>query len=198
MVQTSVRMYIVWWCMQVRNIFGLKYIFTAITGNDLSAFCANVYVYMHSDLSVVCKCANTQKIMYLSLHCWCVCRYINQYKISKHVHVCKTHYYTNCYVSYFSCWCAWHYVNMPTFCWCEVRLACWFFFFNCDTLGVQVIHVINLYHYNDKNHDWINWKKKKSEILFLEFSNCNYQPFEISYIFMLQFWHFKFGILSHN
>lgn len=105
MVQTSVRMYIVWWCMQVRNIFGLKDIFTAITGNDLSAFCANVYVYMHSDLSIVCKCANTQKIMYLSLHCWCVCRYINQYKISKHVHVCKTHYYTNCYVSYFMLIC---------------------------------------------------------------------------------------------
>lgn len=83
LVQTSVRMYIVWWCMQVRNIFGLNDIFTAITGNDLNAFCANVYVYMHSDLSVVCKCANTQKIMYLSLHCWCVCRYINLYKISK-------------------------------------------------------------------------------------------------------------------
>lgn len=81
--KTSVRMYIVWWCMQVRNIFGLNDIFTAITGNDLSAFCANVYVYMHSYLSVVCKCANTQKIMYLSLHCWCVCRYINLYKISK-------------------------------------------------------------------------------------------------------------------
>lgn len=83
LVQTSVRMYIVWWCMQVRNIFGLKDIFTAITGNDLNAFCANVYVYMHSYLSVVCKCANTHKIMYLSLHCWCVCRYINVYKISK-------------------------------------------------------------------------------------------------------------------
>lgn len=81
LVQTSVR--IVWWCMQVRNIFGLNDIFTAITGNDLNAFCANVYVYMHSYLSVVCKCANTQKIMYLSLHCWCVCRYINLYKISK-------------------------------------------------------------------------------------------------------------------
>lgn len=105
MVHTSFRMYIVWWCMQDRNIFGLKDIFTGITWNDLSAFCANVYVYMHSDLSVVCKCANTQKIMYLSLHCWCVCRYINLYKILKHVHVCKTHYYTNCYVSYFMLIC---------------------------------------------------------------------------------------------
>lgn len=111
--------------------------------------------------------------------------------------MCKTHYYTNCYVSYFMLIClTCEYANILLM-WSTFSLLV-FFFFNCDTLGVQVIHVINLYHYNDKNHDWINWKKKKSEILFLEFSNCNCQPFEMSYIFMLQFWHFKFGILSHN
>lgn len=106
---------------------------------------------------------------YWSLHCWCVCRYINLYKISKtctcvqdtllHKLLCELYFMLMCLT----------YVNMPTFCWCEVRVACWVFFFNCDTLGVQVIHVINLYHYNDKNHDWINWKKRNLKFSFLSF-----------------------------
>lgn len=85
------------------------------------------------------------------------------------MYMCARHITTQIVMWAFSCWCAWHYVNMPTFCWCEVRVACWVFFFNCDTLGVQVIHVINLYHYNDKNHDWINRKKRNLKFSFLSF-----------------------------
>lgn len=40
--------------MQVRNIFGMKDIFTAITGNDLNAFCANVYKCIHAFRFVSC------------------------------------------------------------------------------------------------------------------------------------------------
>lgn len=79
------------------------------------------------------------------------------------MYMCARHISTQIVMWAISCWCAWHFVNMPTFCWCEVHVhvACWVFFFLLWYIGcASHIHVINLYH-NDKNHDWINKKKKK-------------------------------------
>lgn len=103
------------------------------------------------------------------MHCWCVCRYINLYKISKtctcvqdtllHKLLCELYFMLMCLTL-----C--EYANILLM-WSTCSLLV--FFFNCDTLGVQVIHVINLYHYNDKNHDWINWKKRNLKFSFLSF-----------------------------
>lgn len=205
LVQTSQNVwYIECWCMQVKiNLFLIVFLI------ERYFFCYNrerfecffeLNMSMYAFRVVSCKCANTQKTstwMYLSFYYWCVCKLIHKtVKFLKHVHVCKTHFYTNCYVSYFMLMCLTfcEYANillMRGTCTCSLLG----FFFLLWYIGcASHIHVINLYH-NDKNHDWIKFKKKRK---FLEFSKCYHRHFEISYIFMLQFWHFEFGILSHN
>lgn len=115
-------------------------------------------------------------------------------KFLKHVHVCKTHSYTNCYVSYFMLMCLTlcEYANILL-----MRRTCsllGFFVFYCDTLGVQVIHVINLYH-NDKNHDWINWKKEiwNSVSWVFKLQSSTFRDF---INFLLRFWHWVWDTLT--
>lgn len=111
------------------------------------------------------------------------------------MYMCARHISTQIVMWAISCWCAWHFVNMPTFCWCEVHVhvACWVFFFLLWYIGcASHIHVINLYH-NDKNHDWINLKKKKRNLKF------SFLSFQSAIINILRFHIFlccSFDILS--